>query len=492
MADTTFMDHYYPVLPPYLHQRRAVEEAADRQGFAWIMEMGTGKTKVCIDNAVALYRAGRIDAMLIFAPKGICGNWIHTELKKHVPSEILREAIVHEWAGGHTQRERRIMSEVVESSSRGLRIVVANIEGLSSSKRMEPYLLDLVLRHRTFLAVDESTTVKNPTAARTKILLYLAKKCPFRRIMTGYPSPQGPLDLFSQYEVVRPGCLGFTSFRAYSARYAIKEQIELKNGRRTSVVVGYRNQEDLPEKMAPHSFYAKKEDCLDLPEKIYTTRDVELTDQQRRMYDAMRKTALADIGNGERVTATQATTLLLRMHQIVCGHVTTETDQVVDIASNRARVLGDILEETDESVIVWGCYRRDLYNIAMELEDRGIPYVRYDGSTPQDARTRAVDAFQTREDDIRVFLGSPYVAGYGLTLTRATCVIYFSNSYDLEKRKQSEDRAHRIGQHHPVTYIDLVSPRTVDERILRALEKKENVAEMLSRDPRKALEGLLA
>ena len=239
----------------------------------------------------------------------------------------------------------------------------------------------------------------------------------------------------------------------------------------------------------PHSYRVTKEECLDLPKKTYTMRSIELTAEQKSMYNQMKKTAVALLDNMEMVTANAVITQLLRLHQISCGFVNTDDGNIIRFKNNRMPELLSILEEVSGKAIIWANYRHDIMDIELEL-DRiyGTKAVAtYFGDTDGEERQNIVDRFQ-ETDELRFFVGQPRTGGFGLTLTAASTVIYYSNSYDLEVRLQSEDRAHRIGQSNPVTYIDIIAQKTVDEKIVSALRKKINIAtQVLEEDWKKWL-----
>jgi SNF2 family DNA or RNA helicase len=168
----------------------------------------------------------------------------------------------------------------------------------------------------------------------------------------------------------------------------------------------------------------------------------------------------------------------MRLHQIVCGHVKLDDDRVVEVPSKRIEELLSVIEEAPDKVIIWANYRHDIDAIKLALQkEYGMNAVgTYYGDTDDDERARVVKEFQDPDSELRFFVGNPRTGGYGLTLTAADTVVYYSNSFDLEVRLQSEDRAHRIGQTRSVTYVDLISPGTVDEKIVKALRGKIDIA----------------
>jgi len=312
---------------------------------------------------------------------------------------------------------------------------------------------------------------------RTKNLVELGKFAKYKRILTGSPVTKSPMDLFSQCMFLSPAALNFNSYYAFQNRYAIVQKRTMGT-RAFQEITGYRRLNELNQKLDRFSNRTLKEDCLDLPDKMYIRRDVALTDEQKRLYVQMKKLALAKLENGELATTASVLTQIMRLQQICCGHLQPDEGEIQPVESNRLKELLEITDELQGKAIIWATYTHDIQQIASALRDRFGPesVATYFGGTPQDERQDIVERFQDPDNMLRFFVGQPKTGGYGITLTAATTMIYYSNSYDLEIRLQSEDRAHRIGQNNKVTYIDLVSPRTIDEKILKALRNKINLA----------------
>ncbi len=293
--------------------------------------------------------------------------------------------------------------------------------------------------------------------------------------MTGSPVTKNPLDLYSQCEFLSPWLLDFQSYYAFRTRYAIMKTANI-SGRQIQLVAGFQRLGELSEKLKPFSYRVLKVDCLDLPDKIYMKRQIKLSPDQFKVYEQMKKEALATL-NGKKVTTVNALTQLMRLHQITCGHFTSDDGMTQPIKNNRIDELMDVLEETEGKAIIWAHYQYDITNIIKEVTKVHGPgsIVDYYGLTPQAERDINRKKFQ-EDDKCRFLVGTPQTGGYGITLTAANTVVYYSNGYDLEKRLQSEDRAHRIGQKKSVTYVDLICEETVDEKIVKALRKKINIA----------------
>ena len=458
---------------PYEHQKTALKAARDKEGFAFLMEMGTGKTKVAIDEMGILFSEGKIKTVLILAPKGVYMNWILKEFPVHLSVDA---DIIHWLAGGGNKTHQSALRSICTPSNK-LRIVVMNIEALSSGTKALQFARHFMNSGECYAAVDESTFIKNAQSNRTKRVCELGLVAKYRRIMTGSPVTRSPLDLFSQFEFLKPAILGHRSFFSFRGRYAVMQQKEF-GGRNVQVVVGYRNTEDLTARIKDHSYRVRKEECLDLPPKTYTIREVPMTEEQLRVYKDVKDTAFSEIGDSF-VTASSAITILLRLHQVVCGHVTNEDGDVITLKSNRVDAMMDVISEVSGDVIIWAAYKHDIRSItaALRAEYGDESVAEFHGGN---TNTRQNDAARfTDEDSCRFMVSNQQSGGYGNTWINANTTIYFSNNYDLEKRLQSEDRNHRSGQEDKVLYVDLVSPNTVDERILKALRKKINIADTI-------------
>jgi SNF2 family DNA or RNA helicase len=456
---------------PYKHQLTALEKSWNRETYAYFMEMGTGKTKVLIDNLAMLYDKGKVDGALIIAPKGVVGTWYNNELPTHLPNHIEHTTVL--WKSAITKGQSKKLGTLFKTGEQ-LHILIMNVEALSTQKG-EEFAKKFLASHNTLMAIDESTTIKNPSAKRTKNIIRLAGSSKYRRIMTGSPVTKNPLDLYTQCEFLSPWLLNFTSFYAFRNRYAEMKTLHM-HGRQIQVVNGFKNLGELSDKLKPFSYRVLKEDCLDLPDKIFIKRQISLSPDQRKLYEQMKKEAMA-ILEGKQSTTVNALTQLMRLQQITCGHFTADDGTIKPISINRITELMDVLEETEGKAIIWAHYQYDITAIikAVTKEYDKESIVDYYGLTPQEQRQPNIKRFQ-EDPNCRFIVGTPSTGGYGITLTAANTVIYYSNGYDLEKRLQSEDRAHRIGQKKSVTYVDLMADDTVDEKIVKALRKKINIA----------------
>ena len=461
--------HYKYKSKPFAHQKKALEMSWDKEAFAYFMEMGTGKSKVLIDNIAMLYNAGKIDGALIVAPKGVYKNWFDSEIPAHMPDYI--EKKVGLW---RTKPDDKALKPLFATGAE-LHILIMNVEAFSTKKGMD-FAEKFLSSHKALMGIDESTTIKNPAAKRTKNIVFLRPLTKYRRILTGSPVTKSPLDLFSQCYFLDPFLLDQSSYYVFRTRYAICRKINV-SGRSVEIVVGYRNLGELSEKLKNFSYRVLRDDCLDLPKKTFVKRTVDLTEEQKKLYKQMKQEAIAFL-NGKMVTSATVITQLMRLHQITCGHFTANDGTVQDIKNNRITQLMDVLEEMEGKAVIWAHYRYDIRKIVEAISKKygENAVVTYYGDTSTDDRQKAIKKIQDPKSAVRFIVGTPQTGGYGITLTGASTMIYYSNGYDLEKRMQSEARIDRIGQEKPMTYIDLIAEDTIDTKIVKSLRNKVNIA----------------
>ena len=457
---------------PFAHQIKALEMSWDKNVFAYFMEMGTGKSKVLIDNISMLYDKGNINGALIIAPKGVYKNWFDSEIPTHMPERIEKKIVL--WQATINVKQQKELNTLFESGE-DLHILIMNVEALSTKKGVE-FAHKFLSCHKTLMAIDESTTIKNPEALRTKNIIGLGKDVKYKRILTGSPVTKSPLDLYTQCAFLDPWLLEHQSFYSFKTRYAVMRTLNL-GSRSIQVVASYKNLGELSDKIKPFSFRVLKDDCLDLPPKTFMKRSIQLSPEQRKVYNQMKQIALAEL-NGKLITTNTVLTQLMRLHQITCGHFKSDDGETQVIKNSRLDELIEVLNEVEGKAVIWAHYRYDIEVIvnAIKKEFGDNCVVTYYGDTSTDDRQKAIKLIQDPESKVRFIVGTPQTGGYGITLTGASTMIYYSNGYDLEKRQQSEARIDRIGQTKNMTYIDIIAEDTVDEKIVAALRKKVNIA----------------
>lgn len=462
-------------LPPYPHQVTALRAITERDHYGLFLEMRTGKSKIVIDAACLTHHQKSIDALVVVAPKGVYRTWLLDQLPTHLWEDTPHK--VEAWKSGAGAGQHKEYMKLL--TFKGLAVFVVNIEAIATAKCAE-YLFHLMMNRRCMLVIDESSCIKNPSAARTKQAMKLARLSAYRLILSGTPVTQGPLDLYSQLEFLHPGLSGSRSYFAFRAKYAI--QTAMRMGPRSfNKVVGFRNLHQLQVLLDAVSMSVKLADVrADLPPKIYQVIQVELSPEHRKVYEDFRKNAVMKLGEQVVVSATMALSVLAKLHQIVCGFALRDDGTVLDLSDARLETLMEILEQVQGKAVIFALHQLSVEQIAsaLRLAYGAHSVVSYYGPTSEADRDLARDKFQ-RDPTCRFFVGTAATAGEGLDLAAANVVVYYSNSYSLKQRLQSEARPFGPAQKDPVLIIDIVSPGTVDEKVVEALKNKADIASLL-------------
>ena len=452
---------------PYEHQRNALNESAEKVQWAYFMEMGTGKTKVTIDNMSYLFFQRKINAALIIAPKSVYTIW-ETEIETHMP-DVLKKSIF-KWNIDKPKDYYKL------NEFQHLRIFLINVEALSTKRGFEACVDFLTKNKLNFVALDESTTIKNKSAKRTKNILGLRKLSHMRRILTGSPITKSPLDLFTQCQFLSPELLGFSSYLAFRNRYAEMTDIPVGSGRFISVPKYYKRLEELEIKLKQFATRIRKDQCLDLKPKVRSKRYIELEGESKKIYDRLRTSALA-IVEDSTISFSNKLTEIIKLHQVCNGFTKDDDGRMLPLHDQKIKALHEIIEESDGKIIIWANYLWNIHEIIHSLKSKygEESVVSIFGEVNVKDRKKAVESFQN-DSNVRFFVGNPTTGGFGLTLTACNTVVYYSNNYNLEVRMQSEDRAHRMGQTGTVVYVDIVAKNTLDEAIMKSLINKGQIA----------------
>ena len=519
---------------PMAHQLQGFKLLEGKAGYALLMEQGTGKTKVAIDDAARCWGDGTIDALLVVAPNGVHAKWVTIELPKHMPDWC--PFVSAFFSAGATKKHQASIEALFDTTPKGeprpLRVLTMNYEALSTKEGVA--LLDRFTQtFNAMCVVDESQRIKNPKAVRTEVLTKRRRRFPRRRILSGTPITKAPFDAFAQFYFLDPTILRTESYTAFKTEYAemlpddhyLVKKLQRgawakKDGspsKRVPQIIArdsdgdpvYRNLEKLQRLIAKHSFRVLKKDCLDLPEKIYDTIPFEMTPRQADIYHRMererRAELLAVIDGLERAGKKEGMTLedalmagrelivanklsaMAKLQQITCGYLKLEDGEVVRMFKKvmdnpRNQVLMESVEDCEGSIIFWAPHRDKIDQIIECLREGydAKHILRYDGAVGKKERLQVIDDFQGGK--ARFFVGNPASGGTGLTLTIAETSYYYSNSFDLEHRLQSEDRNHRIGTTGHVRYFDLEAIGTIDRRIVESNQAKKAIADIITGD----------
>ena len=461
----------------YDHQARHVAEHWDKKAWGLWHDLGLGKTATTLHHAIQLFHAGYVRGVIVIAPSECYLNWLK-EIPKH--AEMLSATA---WQSASIARSAKNLTWLKDQQ---YPVFVVNVEALSRDKpTVWPYLLEFVkARNRVMLVVDESSCIKNPKAKCTKNVMKLAIYSAYRRALNGVPGIESPFDVWSQLEFLSAGSTGYNYFM-FTKTYGIWER-QYYGPRNFDKVVGYRNVEQVRKLLEKHGDFLRKADCLDLPEKLYQTYHVEMPVELMKMYRDMKKHQIAVMGDSI-LAAENALDLATKLHDLATGFVKGEDDRITWVTDHKIVKLIELLKTIVGQCIIF-CSSRPAIARLSDLLGKEFPgkVAEIHGGVDMDERPEIVDRFQRGE--VSYLICNQQTAGRGITLTAASYVIYFRNGYSLERRVQSEDRAHRIGQDKNVTYIDVVCTGTIDERVVDALDKKLDVASVLLKILKQELE----
>jgi SNF2 family DNA or RNA helicase len=330
------------------------------------------------------------------------------------------------------------------------------------------------------MVVDESTRIKTPRAQRTKRILGLGRHAKYRRILTGTPVTQSPFDIYSQFAFLGYELLGFFSYTSFKHNYGRWEKKFTRKGDKSweyEELIEYIHLDDLRQRLKPHYYRREKSECLDLPSKVYKVIGIDLSPQQRRLYEQVESEGVLEFDDFRLLTPLQITRLL-RCQQITGGFLPTGEQGVARPLKDNPKLdlMLELVEDHPGKTIIWARFRAEIMAIVAKLKETyGYDQVvEYHGGVPSNKRPEMVKRFQ--EGDARFLVGQQ-ASGVGIDLYAAETVFYFSNDFSYDHRYQSEDRCHRIGLKHPVLYIDLIANDTADERIRWVHERARKSAE---------------
>ena len=475
----------YPVRAKlFRHQVRAANMALIQlsskpsAGFGLLFEMGCGKTLTAIAIMGALYRQRKITRVLVVAPSSVCSVWPH-DLAAFAAFPYEVRVLL-----GEKKQRLEALHSLTDYPNTANRLLVAVInyeathrEGIFEA--LDGYAADLIV-------CDESQRIKNPRAAQSRAVQMLGDRAACRLILSGTPVQNSAIDLYSQYRFLDPGVFG-ANFYAFRNRYC------QMGGYGGHEVVGYQHMDELTRKEHSIALRVTKTECLDLPGQTFVRRYVQLEPAARRLYTQIARASCAELENGEHVTASIVLTKLLRLMQLTGGFVQADGgDRPRPTGSAKLDALADILEdyvqEAGQKLVVFARFRPEIAAICQLLEQRGIRYGRIDGEVPMDQRGAVVEEFQN-DPGVKVFVAQIQTAGLGITLHAASAAVFYSLDFNYANYAQALARIHRIGQAQPVTYIHLLAEHTVDEQVLDALERKEDLARTIVDGWKKYFQG---
>lgn len=418
----------------------------------------------------AAYQVRKIKKALVVAPTSVCAVW-PKELDEYA-------AFPHREAVLLGTKQKRLKALKTLAGEDALLIAVINYE----STWRDDILSAIKAWHPDMVIADESQRIKDHKARQSMAMHELGDLAKYKLILSGTPVQNNAVDLFSQYRFLDPGVFG-TNFYAFRERYCVMGGFNRKQ------IIKYKHMDELIRKEHSIAYRVTKAEALDLPEQTFETRNVPMDKKTRELYGQLRREGYAELEGGGAVTAATVLSKLLRLQQFTGGFlVPDEGSEPRYMFPGKLDALEDILEDyvlsEGKKLVIFCRFRKEIDLIEDLLSRKGIKYGCIYGDVKQELRGDIVEDFQTNPETM-VFLAQIDTAGLGITLTAADTCVYYSLTFNYGAYSQSLARIHRIGQRNACTYIHLVAEDTVDETILKALEKKEDLARTVVDDWRK-------
>lgn len=465
---------------PFNHQLEGSNFLKDNKYFALFDEMGTGKSKTVVDAMSQMYYSGFLQAVILVCPNQVKGQWANLEwgqIVTHTPDNI---PITISRIDASKPMNKWVVYSTESNPGSCLHWIVVNYEATRLA-RIANVLSDYMKQRDTAMVLDESIYIKNYVAQQTKSCIKLGLLAKRRYILNGTPLTKGPLDYFSQFRFLHNSIIGIDRYIIFRNRYAVMGGHKV-NGRAVQVV-GYRNLSELVEKIRPFYRRVTKEECLDLPKKLYQVMEVEMTEEQDKLYKTMKENLMAFVG-GRMITAEIVLTKILRLSQLAAGFVTDHNDneKITKYLSKSPKVdlSVKLAKESDKPTVIFCMFKPEVELLQKGLAGEGLSYGEIHGDVKVHDREQAIADFQAGK--LNVMICQVATGGLGIELYSAGLVIFLSNSYSYAIRSQAEDRVHRTGLKHNVTYVDILATRhkggqTVDHTIQKAISTKKDLAE---------------
>lgn len=412
---------------------------------------------------------GAIEKVLIVAPTSVCAVW-----PKEFEDAATFKFKVNVLLGDKRQRIREL--EALKAFPfKALKVAVINYE----STWREGIIEALMDWKPNMVIADESQRIKTHDAQQSKAMHRLGDIAKYKLILSGTPVQNNAIDIFSQYRFLDPTVFGM-NYYAFRGRYAIM------GGFSNRQIVGYKDLDELIRKEHSIAYRVTKEEALDLPEQTFITRNIRMDTKDKNLYDQIRKNSFAELESGGQITAPTVLTKLLRLQQFTGGFIQTDDGNKPELVfRGKLNALEDILDDyvidAGKKLVVFCRFRPEIDLIQKLLEKKKIKYCSIYGDIKIDDRGAIVKEFQNNPD-VKVFLAQIDTAGLGITLTAADTCVYYSVNFNYAAYSQSLARIHRIGQRNRCTYIHLVVEKTIDETVLKALAKKEDLAKTVVDD----------
>lgn len=461
---------------PRGHQFAALEACGSREAFAYFMDPGLGKTKVAIDDMMILNHGGKVTDVIITCSKSITGTWLR-EIATHGHYEQWE---IYRWNNDGSKP----FVEGIHNPAEGevtMRWFIINIDAIQDGTQGWRAAQAFVTRSiNCAMIIDESTIIKNIEAKRTTQAHILGGWCKYRRILTGTPIANTPLDFYAQLVFLDESIFHGWSFYAYKSHYAIT------GGYKQREIYGYTNQDELAAIVGAHSFRATKADCLDLPPRVFETREITLSKKTWKVYDQIVNETMLSLSEEKVLTADMVTKKIIKLRQLMGGWVLEDKDPdqpnkprtAYPLCTEKLEDFKDLMCECRGSkVIVWCQFVHEIHYLKDVLEAMKFNVVKYHGTMKSKERDAAEREFEHGKAE--VILVQNDTGSMGLTLNAASVAIAYSNPVYLLNRSQLTERNYRDGQTKSTTFFDLVCVGTIDQSNYETLIDKMDLSEAI-------------
>ena len=448
---------------PYARQMQFIRNFYGKSAWALFADPGCGKSFMSLTLAGAYMLEGLIQGVIAVSRVSLRDNWLD-EAVKHLPDELNVKGFTVDSSKPATLKE-------LAKPKEGHFLVSVGVDSLQVKEgggKAFDAVFEIAKKYNCMLIVDEAHGVKNHNAIRSINCCLIAQMCKIRGILTGTPTPKDILDLYSQFHILDPDIIGVYNYYAFRAQYAVMGGYEGKQ------VLTYKNEDELMNRIKPYTDSMTLDEITELPEIIYQSRYIDMTDDLKKAYLDMVRDRLVEV-DGKQIEATQVIAMYSKLRQMANGFIYDSERNYHELPGNhpKKRELLDILEGTNCQVIVW-CNTHGEVHALNELL-KGYTVANHHGKLSTDQRSAEIARFKSGE--ARILVATIAATGTGLTLTEAKLEVFYSLPLSYTDYLQAVKRCHRIGQHSTVTVINLLMKGTIEEKISAALLLKKDILE---------------
>ena len=480
--------------PPWQHQLAEFETSCDAPSRALLWQMRSGKSKMVLDTASHLYRAGAINTLLVFAPNGVHENWVTREAPIHMwdsvdyTAQAWQTRIAGKRGGNQLSRADRLEWDEIHAAwwadykaslrAPQLQLVTFNSESMARDDCKKA--IGVLLKRRKVMAVwDESTDFRTPGSARTLMARAIARRVAYRRILDGTSLTNSPLHAFAQFELLAKAALGFNRYSEFKEHFAEWEEARGAGGRKYPKLAGYKNLEELRALIAPYSSVVLREDCDDMPNIMPRLVQVEMSANQARAYDQVKEQLRIELGRGEVAELKARTLKLQKLQQVASGFLIDAEGKARRIPGPNPRLdkMAEEVYHAPGKIIVWCQFHEEIDQVAERLKAEGHVVWEYHGRVQADRKAYIRAHFNT-DEKVKVLVGQPQAGGRGVDFSDADSILWYGHTFDAIIRAQANERATKVGGRNIQMIMMAAAP--IDHYIMRVTDRKTTVGDDLA------------